>query len=403
MTYTIESTDKPVNCFRNQIILEKSENSLTQRFIIFGKKTRLIIQFQNEERLVETVGEVVNPSVVNVIKCDLPTLAHIQHRLIELFPSTQFRYSRKHVIDIFDHNEQTEIVVTEHNRAHRAAQENVKQILEDYYFPKMTKIANEVVSNCKTCSRAKYQRHPKKHIISETLIPSYAGEILHIDIYSTDRKHFLTCLDKFSKFAVVQPIQSRTINDVKLPIIQLMNIFPQTRIIFCDNEKSLNSETIKTILRDRFSVEIVNSPPLHSTSNGQVERFHSTLGEIVRCLKIERSIEDTTDLILQSTVEYKRTIHSITGRRPVDIIHSAPLELKEEIRDKIQEAQAHQLDYFNRTRHNRTFQIGEMVFVKNNRRLGNKLTPFYEEAIIEADMGTTVLIKGRVVHKDNLR
>ena len=35
-------------------------------------------------------------------------------------------------------DEQPEIVITEHNSAHRAAQENTKQILQDYYFPKMT-------------------------------------------------------------------------------------------------------------------------------------------------------------------------------------------------------------------------------------------------------------------------
>lgn len=44
-----------------------------------------------------------------------------------------------------------------------------------------------------------------------------------------------------------------------------------------------------------------------------------------------------------------------------------------------------------------------MVLVKANRRLGNKLSPLYVEEKIEADLGTTVLIKGRGVHKDNLR
>jgi len=57
----------------------------------------------------------------------------------------------------------------------------------------------------------------------------------------------------------------------------------------------------------------------------------------------------------------------------------------------------------NEARRNRTFQVGEKVLLKSNRRLGNKLTPLYEEEEIEADLGTTVLIRGRVVHKDNLR
>jgi len=48
------------------------------------------------------------------------------------------------------------------------------------------------------------------------------------------------------------------------------------------------------------------------------------------------------------------------------------------------------------------FKVGEKVLVKSNRRLGNKLST-REKKTVEADMGTSVLIKGRVVHKDNLR
>lgn len=386
LTYTIESTDKPVNCFRNQIILEEAEFPATQNFILFGNKTRHVVQFSSKDEILSKIQDFVNTGVVNAIHCELPILAHIQNDLIRIFPATKFRYCNKFVVDIFNKGEQKEIVATEHNRAHRAAQENVKQILLDYYFPKMTRLSNEVVANCKICSKAKYNRHPEKHIIGETIVPSYAGEILHVDIYSTDRKHFLTCVDKFSKFAVVQPIQSRTIVDVKEPILQLMNIFPETKTFFCDNERSLNSETIKTILKNRFNVQIVNSPPLHSTSNGQVERFHSTLAEIARCLKFDRKIDDTVELILQATIEYNRTIHSVTNERPIDIIHSTSSEFKQKIRERIDIAQARQLAHFNKDRKNKIFEVGEKVYVKNNRRLGNKLTPLYEEAVVEADM-----------------
>ena len=106
---------------------------------------------------------------------------------------------------------------------------------------------------------------------------------------------------------------------MKIPILQLINIFPQSKAIYSDNEKSLNSETIRTIL-DKFDVNIVNGPPLHSKSNGQVERLHSTLGKIARCLKLENQIIDTNDLILQATVEYNRSIHSTTKIKPIDIL-----------------------------------------------------------------------------------
>ena len=57
------------------------------------------------------------------------------------------------------------------------------QILLDYYFPKMGKIAVEIVVSCKV-----YDRHAKKHDMCVTPIPSGVGELIHIDIFSTARK-----------------------------------------------------------------------------------------------------------------------------------------------------------------------------------------------------------------------
>ena len=145
----------------------------------------------------------------------------------------------------------------------------------------MFKIAKEIISSCEICSKAKYGRHPQRQKIAETQIPAEVGQILHIDIFSTDKKYFLRCINKFSKFAVIQPIESKTISDVKRTILQLINFFRKVETIFCDNEKSLS--------------------PLHSSSNGQIERLHSTIGEIARCIKLERRIIDTTELIQLAT------------------------------------------------------------------------------------------------------
>lgn len=119
---------------------------------------------------------------------------------------------------------------------------------------------------------------------------------------------------------MVQPIVSRTIEDVKYPLMQLMNVFPHAKQIYCDNEPSLNSETIRTLMSNRFSVSIANAPPLHSTSNGQVERFHSTLLEIARCLKLQKGLTDTTNLIMQAAIEYNRSIHSVKGEKPAVLL-----------------------------------------------------------------------------------
>jgi len=108
-------------------------------------------------------------------------------------------------------------------------------------------------------------------VVEETPIPSFVGKILYIGIFSTDVTLFLTCIDKFSKFATVQAIASRAIVDVKSPLLQIINFFPKITTIYWDKERSFNSETIKSILLNHFNITIANAPPLHSTSNGEVE------------------------------------------------------------------------------------------------------------------------------------
>ena len=298
----IPRTENSVNCYRNQIIIQEATTSGSKTLIIFGKKIRHNLYCPDKSNLFDMVRDVVNPNVVNAIHCDLPILAQIQDKLIRQFPNTKFWHTKLFVIDIFDPNEQKEIVLTEHNRAHRAAQENMKQISQDYYFPKMVKITNEIINNCSVCSKSKYKRHPKLHIIGETLIPSYVGDILHIDIYFTDKQ-----------------------------------------------------------------------------------------------------IIDTNELILQATIEYNRSIHTTTKMKPIDIIHSSESAIKSEIKSKLITAQKSLLEFHNRGKELKSYEVGDRVYVKNNKRLGNKLSPLYGEGIIEADLGTTVLIKGRVVHKDNIK
>jgi len=218
--------------------------------------------------------------------------------------------------------------------------------------------------------------------------------MLHIDIYSTDKKIFLTCVDKFSKFAVAQPLPSRAIIYVRGPIIQLVNFFPKTKTIYCDNEASFNSETINSLLKNQYSIDIVNAPPLHSSSNGQVERFQRTLTEIARYIKIDKQISDTVELVMRATVEYNKTLHSVTNLQPKDAMHSASDEQRLAIRRQIEKAQQAYL--------NRILEVVEKVYLRNNKRLENKLTPLYTEELVHADMGTSVLVRGRVVHKDNL-
>lgn len=64
----------------------------------------------------------------------------------------------------------------------------------------------------------------------------------------------------------------------------------------------------------------------------QVKRLHSTLTEIAMCLKLERNLNDTVDLILLATIEYNKSIHSTANKKPIDVLYSASVNITESIR-----------------------------------------------------------------------
>jgi len=106
LSYTIDTTDNPVNCFRNQIIIEEGNSSSVDNFILFKTKMRHIIKFSDRNSLINKIQDEVNPEVVSAIHCSLPVLSFFQHKIIELFPSTTFKYSKSFVQDITDKSEQ---------------------------------------------------------------------------------------------------------------------------------------------------------------------------------------------------------------------------------------------------------------------------------------------------------
>lgn len=401
---TIKTVKTPINQFRNQLILSFSSACSKSTKVLFQKLIRHTIFFDTIEKLIFDLKSAVNYNVTNGIHCDLPTLARIQGHVLSNFPGVKFVHTETLVIDLTNKDDQLETVTTEHNRAHRCLSENIQQISKEYYFPQLTKMLKNIIANCKICLENKYQRKPPNLGIGETPIPNYPGEIVHIDVFYAGKQHFLTCLDKFSKFAIVKPIPSRSTVDIKDALLEVLLIFHNTKTIVSDNEKAFHSNLIKTLLRDNYSIEQFFIPTLHSTSNGQVERFHSTLLEIARCIKEQQQIQETIDLVLLATHKYNHSIHSVINAKPTDVFHNYPTEKYGDIMKLLLHAQEATIKRLNVGKKSKTFETGEKVFLKRNRRLGNKLDKVFVEKTVERDLGgTAVIIEGKKIHKSNLR
>lgn len=399
----IRTVKCPINQFRNQLMISKSNSFEKYTETPFGKLKRHTITFDSLEGLIQCLRDIINPDVTNGIYCDLPTLAEIQNAIILAFPGVKFIHTELLLIDLINRDDQMELITTEHNRAHRGLLENFRQISREYYFPDIKKLLKSTITNCKICLENKYQRKPPEPGIGKTPIPQLPGEILHMDIFITGKQLFLTCVDKFSKFAIVKPITSRSTVDIKYALLEVLLAFNNTKVIVSDNEKAFQSNAIKVLLRDRFSIDQFFIPTLHSESNGQVERLHSTLLEIARCVKEQQDIDDIIELVILATHKYNCSYHSVINARPTDVFHNCATEKLDIIRKKLTETQEKTLQRNNQGKTVKIYSPGEKVFIRRNKRLGNKFDKVFIEKIIEKDLGTTVLINGKKVHKSNLR
>ncbi|KAH8376522.1 hypothetical protein KR200_007314, partial [Drosophila serrata] len=90
LTHTIKTTDKPLNCFQNQITVEEARFPSKRSFVLFGNKRRHSIDFTCKESLLEELADIIVPKGVNAIHCDLHSLAMIQDELVRQFPATKF-------------------------------------------------------------------------------------------------------------------------------------------------------------------------------------------------------------------------------------------------------------------------------------------------------------------------
>lgn len=91
------------------------------------------------------------------------------------------------------------------------------------------------------------------------------------------------------------------------------------KAIVIDNETSLNSASISFMLEDTLGIQIYKTPPNKSSVNGQIEHFHSTLTELMLCLKVERSLSSFPEPLGTAIYEYSYTKHSAVGRKPIEL------------------------------------------------------------------------------------
>ncbi len=393
----IQETRKPLNQFQIQLILTKGRYTIHESLNVFDK-TRHIIEFDTPENLIEILREYIKPNITVGIHCTLEDLYNIQLPLKNNF-TNKFLYTKIFLQDV-ENNEDKAIIIEEtHSRAHRGLDENYKQINRLFYWPNLFIKLKEYIKNCTICNENKYNRHPIKIPIGEALIPTKEGENLHIDIYYVQSLIFLTCIDAYSKFLVVKEIQNKL--NIENKVMELLQQFPHAKVIMTDSEPSSTSVQFKSFAQ-RCGLTLHFADPRHSTSNGQVERAHSTLTELARCIKEEFNLTDYSEIIIRAAKEFNQSIHSTTNQKPFDILYNKIDH--ENISRILQNTQEKMLVTHNEGRKEKEYYVGQVVYEKKHGER-NKLKTRYKKQVVKENLPNKVIInnRNRTIHKDNIK
>ncbi|GBP12864.1 Retrovirus-related Pol polyprotein from transposon gypsy [Eumeta japonica] len=157
-------------------------------------------------------------------------------------------------------------------------------------------------------------------------------------------------------------------------VMDVLQSFPNARKMTLDNEPGFTTVQFKSLMQ-RLGIELYYCTPRHSTTNGIVERVHSTLVELARCIKEEYHVLDDSECFYRATQQYNKSIHSVTGEKPSDIFFNKILH--DNLVDKLKKAQEKMLQR-SRDSTTKTYQPNAIVYEKIIGQR-NKLAPRFRK------------------------
>lgn len=317
--FFIHFTERPINCYRNQIVFRQTHfgSILTEH------------PFRNFRRITICAPNHDFDSITNHLKTftdGKQTAILAPENMLQLIQDVyranfsesncHFVITQNYVEDVALETRQDLIVKKEHERAHRGISEVENQIRRSYFFPKMAAKIRQFINSCPICAHHKYERKPYNIKISPRPIESGPFQRVHMDIFGMDKHYYLSLICAFSKHLQLIEINSRNITDIKTALSQYFRTFrPPTKIV-CDHEAAFTSVQFQDFLANVGTIiEFASS----SESNGQVEKTHSTIIELYNTNK-HKFNNSSPEIVQIITSLYNDTVHSATSFTPNEVI-----------------------------------------------------------------------------------
>ncbi|KFD49822.1 hypothetical protein M513_09289 [Trichuris suis] len=198
-------------------------------------------------------------------------------------------------------------------------------------------------------------------------------------------------MDAFSKFAEAIPMPNQETTTVAgLLVREIFCRYGVPEVLHTDHGSQFECQLFHNV-RQEFGIKKTRTTPYHPSGNGQTERMHRTIWDMLAKSIITE--ERDSDMVLPKVMmAYRATPHSSTGqspyrmmfgrqcRLPEDIIHCDSMpkrapkryieqliraldEVNGKVQSRIAKEAARQKRYYDRCVNPRQFKVGEVVFL----------------------------------------
>ena len=178
---------------------------------------------------------------------------------------------------------------------------------------------------------------------------------------------FLVTIDAYSKWLEVQVVNAATSH---VTIEHLRTLFAThgiPEVIVSDNGAQFTSAEFSQFMI-KNGIRHIKTAPYHPSSNGLAERAVKTFKErMKKCRSKSKSIECCLARML---FQYRITPHSTTGVSPSELLYGQRIRshldfLQPDLASHVKAKQMAQKKYHDCHSRDRTFEVGDTVFVKN--------------------------------------
>jgi transposase InsO family protein len=327
-----------------------------------------------------------------------------------IYKDNLYRYNITNGIirKVLNQEEAEDIIHTYHQHplgGHLAYNNTLHKIATRYFWEKMSHDIQEYIKKCPRC-----QMHGSKSLreelypvpVSTKPFDRIALDVKHVQTSRAGYRYIIVGIDYLTKYVEARPMRFQTSSEIALFLYEeIICRHGCPTILVSDNGKPFLSDLIRQVCRN-YSIIHKTTTPYNPQSNGLIERFNRTLGQILQ-RRDDNEKKDWDQYLPAAIFAYRSMKQATTKQSPFFLLYGyepkTPFDMKHQIYEKsspkfeatLFHRTAHQIHNLNRIREQATKAI-KTTQTAQKKAIENKLLDQRKELKPPFNIGDIVLL-----------